>query len=225
MSSSYAFPAERSSSGIARRWLLAYVISQLICMSVSALAAALAQAAGWPAGSPGFFSLNLAVALTYGLTFGYLRGCVLRELLAGFPMRTWCVVIAGVALASVLVSTPGVGTTPAPPAAAMTVHMMMRAVIPVAFAGVAYGIVIGVVEAFVLRRAAQGLFAWILISGLAWAGGLLVMMTGAMLLLSRPDLSPFEMGAIGVLTSLLKAFVVGLLMLPALRVLTPKLRA
>ena len=34
--------------------------------------------------------------VVYGLTFGYLRGCVLRDKLARFSMLWWCAAIAAV---------------------------------------------------------------------------------------------------------------------------------
>src|SRR5262245_55663111 len=98
MSYSYVLPGERSSSGIAKRWLSAYAVAQLLCLAATAGAATLARILHWQTGSYELMALTAAVACVYGLTFGYLRGCFIRDKLARFSMPGWCAAIAVVSL-------------------------------------------------------------------------------------------------------------------------------
>ena len=87
MSYSYALPGERFSSGLSRRWLFACTLSQLICLGALSGGGVLAQRMQWLSDSPEMIALHLATAAIFGLTFGYLRGCVLRTGLARFRWR------------------------------------------------------------------------------------------------------------------------------------------
>jgi hypothetical protein len=218
MSYSYALAGERSASGLSRRWLLACTLSQLVCLAAAAAIAAIAQHLQWPAGSREMLALHLALAAIYGLTFGYLRGCVLRDGLARFPLLVWCLAIAAISFFIL---------PPAPAALAgmgvdSTMPAMARALAPVALQGFGYGLLIGAIEAFVMRRAAFGLIAWLLISALAWAIGLAAASLG--MTFSSARLVPMlGAGATEMLFAVAAVFVVALAMLAALRLLKPQL--
>ena len=153
MSYSYALPGERFSSGLSRRWLVACTLSQLICLGALEAGGVLAQRMQWLTGSPEKIALDLVTAAIFGLTYGYLRGNVLRTGLARFPMALWCLVAAALAL----VFTPpvpefAVNFLPASGASAAA-----RVLSPFAINGLIYGLVVGGLEALVMRmRAADG---------------------------------------------------------------------
>lgn len=216
MSYSYALPGVRPTSGLARRWMLACLLSQFSCVGAAAFASAIARMAAWPADSHQVIVLNVLLAGVYGASFGYLRGCVLRDKLARFPMLTWCV---GIAIVSFFVMPP-VGSIVSGVTSASDIESVARALMPTMLMGFGYGILIGVVEAFILRRAAFGLFAWIGMSGVAWACGI----TAASAVLTWSVQSSLS-GTIA-LTALafgVQALVIGLVMLPALYALNPQL--
>ena len=98
MSYSYVIPGERISSGRAKRWLLAYPVAQCLCLCAAAAMAALGRSLQDVDPSSVTFATGIAVACVYGLTFGYLRGCLLRERLARFSMLLWCGAIAAVSM-------------------------------------------------------------------------------------------------------------------------------
>jgi hypothetical protein len=218
MSYSYALPGERFSSGLSRRWLLACTLSQLICVGVLLGGGMLAQRLQWLTGSPEKIALDLITAAIFGLTFGYLRGSVLRTGLARFPMRLWCLAAAALALVFIPpVPAFQFDITPASP-----VSVMVRALSPAAANGLIYGLVIGGVEALAIRRAAFGLTLWVLLSGFAWAVAHVLTTLG--ITLTAGWLLP-RLGFDGMtsLWSLAMMPVAALLMLPALRNLTPQL--
>lgn len=218
MSYSYALPGERFSSGLSRRWLLVCTLSQLICVAALSLGGMLAQRMQWLTGSPEKIALDLATAAIFALTYGYLRGSVLRAGLARFPLRLWCLAAAAVAL---------ILTPPAPKfvfdiAVSSPASVIVSALSPVAFDGLVYGLVIGGVEALVMRRAAFGLTLWAFSSGFAWAIASAVTSLGFTLAYTWL-VPPLTVTAAAALWSLVVAPVAALLMLPALHALTPQL--
>jgi hypothetical protein len=218
MSYSYALPGEHSSSGLARRWLLACTLSQLVCVGALLGSGMLAQRMQWPTGSPEKIALALVTAAIFGLTFGYLRGSVLRPGLARFPMRLWCIAAAALAVAF----TPPVPVFVFDLTSASGASAIARALSPYAVNGLIYGLVVGGVEALVMRRAAFGLALWVLLSGFAWAAANALATLGITLtagwLLTR-----LGFDGMTALWSLATMPVAALLMLPALRNLTPRL--
>lgn len=218
MSYSYALSGEHSSSGLSRRWLLACMLSQLVCVCALLGSGMLAQRMQWLTGSPEKIALDLIVPAIFGLTFGYLRGSVLRTGLARFPMRLWC--LAAAALAAVF--TPPVPVFVFDLVPASGASAIARALSPYAVNGLIYGLVVGGLEALVMRRAAFGLMLWVLLSGFAWAVAHALATLGITLtagwLLTR-----LGFDAMTSLWSLATMPVVALLMLPALRNLTPQL--
>jgi len=212
MSYSYALAGERFSPGLSRRWIFACTLSQLICLGALASGGALAQRMQWLTGSPEKIALDLIVAATFGLTYGYLRGCVLRTGLARFPIGIWCVAAAALAL----VLTPPVPTAIPDLTASGGLAGILRALSPDLFKGLFYGFMVGCVEAFVMRRAAFGLAIWVLLSGFAWA------LVYAVVTLSVTLASGWQAGST-FLWSLMMAPLVALLTLPAIHNLTPQL--
>jgi len=216
---SYVLPAEQSSSGAAKRWLLAYIVAQLACFGAVSAVAEATRALAWPADSYEQMGLTAAVVAICGLTFGCLRGNVLRYRLAAFRMLHFC---AAVTIVSFFFSIPMPGPVSGLIEAGNNPQTTMRLLMPVILAGLGYGLVVGVAEAFTMRRAAFGLFTWVAMSGIAWAGGLTVA-TLATTYASALSLSTIQAVLIAIACAVLQALITGLLMLPALRMLTPRL--
>lgn len=219
MSYSCALPGERSSSRTAKRWLIAYPLAQLLCLAAAAGADATASHVTWVDASHATLATAVAVAAVYGLTFGYLRGCLLREKLARFSMPAWCMAIA---IVSVFFQPPEPETLSAFSGAISNLQATALATMPLALSGFAYGLAIGAAEACSLRRAAFGLFGWTIMSGFAW--GLGHVAASVIAGFAAPlQLSPFQTGAVQAACMTLQAAIVGLVMLPALRLLRPRL--
>jgi hypothetical protein len=89
--------------------------------------------------------------------------------------------------------------------------------------GFVYGLAIGAAEAVALRRAAFGLFGWAIISGLAWGLGHIAASSIAGFAAPLP-LTSFQTAAVQTGCMILQAAIAGLVMLAALRLLTPRLR-
>jgi hypothetical protein len=219
VSYSYVLPGEQSSSGTAKRWLLAYPLAQVLCLVASAGASALASRL--PPDTPHLtLAADIAIAAVYGSTFGYLRGCLLREKLARFSMVAWCAAIAAVSL---FFLPPEPEALPALSGTTANLQAAVRATVPVALSGLVYGFAIGAAEAVALRRAAFGLFGWTIVSGLAWGLGHIAASAVAGFAAPLP-LTAFQTTAVQTGCMTLQAAIAGLVMLSALRLLTPRLR-
>lgn len=218
MSYSYVLPGERSSSGVAKRWLLAYPLAQLLCLGAAAVAVFLARNLQWPDSSYETLAISAATAVIYGLTFGYLRGCVLREKLARFSMLWWCAAISAVSFFFLPPEPEALGLS-----GALNLQASVRAALPVLLSGFVYGLAIGTAEALTLRRAAFGLFGWALMSGFAWGLGHIAGSALAGMVMA-PQMTAFQIGSLHVVCMVLQAALAGLVMLPALRLITPRLR-
>jgi hypothetical protein len=218
MSYAYVLPGERSSSGAAKRWLLAYPLAQLLCLGGAAAAVFLARGLQWPDGSYETLALSAITAVIYGLAFGYLRGSVLREKLARFSMLWWCAAITAISFFFLPPEPEALGLS-----GALNLQASVRAALPVLLSGFVYGLAIGTAEALTLRRAAFGLFGWALMSGFAWGLGHIAASAFAGLLMA-PQMTAFQTGSLHVACMVLQATLAGLVMLPALRLITPRLR-
>lgn len=219
MSYSYVLPGERSSSGRAKRWLLAYPVAQVLCLGAAAAVGAFGRSLQDLDVSTVTFATGIAVACVYGLTFGYLRGCLLRERLARFSMLMWCGAIAAV---SVFFLPPAQEALPGLTSAVSNLQTAARTATPIMLSGLIYGIVIGAAEALSLRRAAFGLFGWTMLSGFAWGIGH-VAATAASVYAAPLAVTAFQAGTVHAVCMMLQASLAGLVMLPALRLLTPRL--
>jgi hypothetical protein len=216
---SYVLPGESSSSGIAKRWLFAYPLAQALCLAASAGVTALTSRL--PSDLP-YLTLAAAVAIAavYALAFGYLRGCVLRERLARFSMIGWC---AAIAVISAFLLPPQPKALPDVSGILSNLEAAALVTLPIALAGFVYGLAVGVAEAFSLRRAAFGLLGWVVASGFAWGIGHIAASVVAGF--AAPlQLTSFETMAVQAGCMVLQATIAGLAMLPALRLLTPRLR-
>jgi hypothetical protein len=178
----------------------------------------MAQRMQWLTGSPEKIGYDLAIAAIFALTYGYLRGNVLREGLARFPMRLWCLATAGVAM----VFTPPEARFIFDISVSSPASVIINALSPVLLDGITYGLLIGGVEALVTRRSAFGLTPWVLLSGFAWAIAFAITSLGYTLTFSLL-VPPLTVTVSSALWSLLAAPIAALLMLPALRSLTPRL--
>ena len=221
MSQTTIIPGERSSAGLARRWLLTYVVAQAVCFALVAAATAGADRFDGVADieeSHRRLAVTIAIALIYAVTFGYLRGCMLRERLARFSMLAWCGAVGAVSLFFLPPepqAIPGLN-------AASSLQTAARAALPFAMYGFLYGVVIGAAEAISLRRAALGLTGWVILSGFAWGIAHVAASAGAILIASF-ELSPFQTGAAHGACMVTQALIAGLVMLPGLKVLAPRL--
>lgn len=219
MSYSYVLPGERPSSGTAKRWLFAYPLAQALCLAASAGAAALISRL--PSDVPYVtLAAGVAVAAVYGLTFGYLRGHLLRERLTHFSMPGWCTVIAVI---SAFFLPPQPEALPDLSGAISNLPATVVAALPIALSGFVYGLAIGAAEACSLRRAAFGLFGWAIASSFAWGLGHIA--ASAVVGFAVPlQITAFQAGAVQAGGMALQATIAGLVMLPALRLLAPRLK-
>jgi hypothetical protein len=217
---SYVLPGERSSSRTAKRWLFAYPLAQLLCLGAAAGAATIASRLPWAEASHAALATGVAVAAVYGLTFGYLRGCLIREKLARFSMPAWC---AAIAIVSIFFLPPEPKTLPGFVGAMSNLQTAALVTMPAALSGFVYGLAIGAAEAFSLRRAAFGLFGWAIASGFAWGLGHVIASVAAGFAAPLP-LTPLQTASVQAACMTLQAAIAGLVMLPALRLLTPRLR-
>lgn len=218
MSYSYVLPGEKSSTGIARRWLFAYPVAQMLCLAASAGVTALTSRLPSEL-TYVTLAAGVAVAAVYGLTFGHLRGCLLREKLARFSMIGWCTAIAAI---SALLLPPQPKALTDMSGMLSNLEAATHLAPPVALAGFVYGLAIGAAEAFSLRRAAFGLFGWAVTSGFAWALGH-VAASAAAGFTAPLQLTSFEAMAVQAGCMVLQATIAGLVTLPALGLLTPQL--
>jgi hypothetical protein len=214
MSYSYVHPEQNAP----KRWLIAYPVAQAICLGAAAVAAAGFGMIGWVDASHQAMAVAVTVAIFYGATFGILRGLVLRKRLARFSMPGWC---AAIGVASLFFLPPEPETLPALTGTS-NLQATAIATLPVAMSGFVYGLVIGAAEAFSLRRAAFGLFSWAIVSGFAWGLGHIAGSAAAGFA-DPQELTANQIAGVQIGCMLLQAWIAGLVMLPALRLLKPRL--
>jgi hypothetical protein len=231
MSSTLAMSPPKAVPSIARQWIAAHIAAQLICLTVAAAAYGLATLVGANDPAAGAllkqaaFGLSIAVELIYAVAAAMLRGAVLRQVLPAFPMRLWVVAVAGYLMVFGLLSGLA-GQNPAPVArgaAQIGGTLMLQGIAMCALLGLLMGLVVGTIEALVLRRAADGAICWALLTAVAWSAGITVVFVAGRVMLMAPGLSMNAMMALGALTKLVVAIVVAAITLPALRQLQPRL--
>lgn len=94
-----------------------------------------------------------------------------------------------------------------------------------ALAGLIMGMIVGTIEAFVIRRAAEAAAFWAMMTACAWsAGAALAFLLGSIAMI-KPDLSATTIAIVGVTAKLLMGAMAGLITLPALEQLKPRQRA
>jgi hypothetical protein len=89
-------------------------------------------------------------------------------------------------------------------------------------ASLVMGLVIGAIEALVLRRAATGAGVWAMMSAVAYAAGAIVLALGSSLVLLQPELGAVTMLFATLVVRILMQGTIGLVMIPALGSLQPR---
>jgi hypothetical protein len=213
---------------IGTRWIKANAIAAVVSAASSLAVFGLRQLFGVsaPAGLVANAAFLLGAAVLYGVSgaaWGVLTGAVLQRIVPTLPVRAWvslhavltCVVLAGsefliLAATQSLLRVPAVGATEPMP-------MHEAALLSLALGGTA-GVVIGAVEALVLRKVARGLGPWIGWSAVAFAAFVLIVVGIEGPRPSEPSLgAEFGRATVAFLASLAMA----VLMLPGVRRLQP----
>jgi hypothetical protein len=230
MSSTLALPESGLRSALVRQWVMAHVIAAAVCVVTAFAASGLAKVFGFaakdatPAAKYAAIALVVVVEVIYALTYAYLRGAVLRQMLPKFPMRAWCIVVVGMILALAVVAGFTADTvTKAPQAAAtFTFDKLPMLLLAMTVAAGVVGLVFGTFEALVLRTAATGAGVWAMMSGIACAAGAVVLALGSSLVLLQPGLGEAAMLVAALVIRMLMQGTIGLTMVPALRSLQPR---
>ncbi len=153
---------------IGPQWIKANVIGGVINVAVTFIAFLIGRALGVSEPEAALvlqavFVVVATAALTFGLlALGYLSGVVLRTKLPAFPMRNWLALYAVMGVIFGLISafawlTPEVPQDLGPVDTDVVVGLAVGAVI----GGAAISAVVGVLQALILRPAAEGLGPWI----------------------------------------------------------------
>lgn len=230
MSSTLALPDSGLRSSLARQWVMAHVIAAVVCVTTAYAGSSLAKVFGFDAKDAGSAAKAAAIALVvvveviYGLTYAYLRGAVLRRLLPNFPMRIWCVVIVGMILAIASVAGFSADSVTKPPqaASAFTADKIPMMLLAMSVASLVMGLVVGTIEALVLRRVATGAGVWAILSSVAFAAGAIVLALASSLVLLQPGLGAATLLFATLAIRILMQATVGLVMIPGLRSLQPR---
>jgi hypothetical protein len=230
MSSTLALPESGLRSALVRQWVMAHVVAAAVCVVTAFAASGLAKVFGFaakdatPAAKYAAVALVVIVEVIYALTYAYLRGAVLRQLLPKFPMRAWCLVIVGMILAIATVAGFSANTVTKTPqtASAFTADKIPMLLLAVSIASLVIGLIIGTIEALVLRRVATGGGVWAMLSSVAFAAGAIVFALGSSLVLLQPGLGEATMLLASLVLRILMQGTVGLVMIPGLRSLQPR---
>ena len=230
MSSVLVADAPQPKMSLGQQWVGAHVLAQLICVAASAAAygigsmigandpvagAALKSAAFW---------LALGAELTFAISLAMLRGLVLRQVLPNFSMLLWmAVVMAYVMSFYLLFGTSSASTAPAGAASNMTAGSWVIGISVAAVMALIMGLVIGCIEALVLRRVSEGAGYWALMVGAAWSAGLVLLMVFfAIAHALMPGASAATLTVLGAVAKLALGALTGLVTLPALKKLKPR---
>ena len=229
VSSTFAI-APQSLPSVSRQWVRAHVLAQVVCLAAAAGVYGLSQLIG--ANDPGAsqtlktvaIALALGGELIYAVAAAYLRGAVLRQLLPGFPLLGWSLVVVGYLMVTAMFTTLTGNDASAPlkTSPQITAPILLAGFGFLAVLGLVFGLAIGAIEALVLRTVARGTGQWIKWSGLAWGGAMLLIYVAGMVALKNPGLSPFTLALLGGAIKLAFGLVVGAATLPALTKLTPR---
>ena len=186
MSVAYAV-SEQAASSLERQWLYAHVAAQIIGLSAAAAAYGLSRAVGANVAAVAF---GLGAELVFAISFAALRGVVLRRVLPAFPLAAWIVAVAAaLMLVPVAAALFGAGAAPVPSVPRVT-HAMLNAGFGfMVFVGLLFGLLIGAVEALMLRKSALNLGQWVKWSGYAWGGSTVVVYMAGLIVMGNPSLS------------------------------------
>jgi hypothetical protein len=228
MSTALAVPLPQSRWSIGQQWIAAHIAAQLICFATAGAAYGIASLIGAndPAAGPALLKAALGLAVVteviFALASATLRGRVLRQVFPAFPMQLWVFVVAGYILLFGALS--GFSGTAAAPRSApqFSAGFLLSGLAIISIAGAMMGLVVGTLEALVLRRAAQGAAYWVIWSAVAWSAGIALIFLAGGVMLTVGGLSPVTLVVLGAATKLLAGAVFGVLTLPALKHMQPR---
>ena len=221
-----AIPDAGSPPTLSERWIKANIAAAIISGVASFALYLVKQAVGAAepqAGSGALLVLYLAAIVFSGFAGaagGVLTGAVLQRIVRRLPVRTWITLHAAMSIVvgvvvELMEASRVEKTTEAMP--------LDPGVLPSSLVfGAIVGVVVGSLEALVLRQVASGLAAWIKWNAIAYAAAWLLLVTGAALLLSGASLTG---ELINQALSFAAAIIVALLTLPALPLLQPRASA
>lgn len=221
---------ERKGS-VALQWIGAHLLAQLVCIATALTAYSVARLFGitMPASAKAFlsaaFAIGLVTELIYVAASAWLRGAVLQQVLPRFSMTPWLIVVGGYMLAMALLT--GFSTViPADAtraAAEVNLDTVMKGLMVTTIMGAMFGLLVGSLEALVIRRAAEGAGVWIVMSMVAWSAALSLLVVSSLLLVKIDPMSSMLMMAAGFAMKLVSALVIAVLTLPALLAITPRM--
>lgn len=215
---------------IARQWIGAHLLAQVVCVAMASAGYSIAKLFGiaTPASPKAYLSVAFALALVTELIFvvasAWLRGAVLRQVLPRFQMTPWLVVVGGTMLAMALLSefSTKVPADGARAAAGLTTDALMKGLMVSTVAGGIFGLLVGTLEALVIRRAAEGAGLWVLMSAVAWSAAVSLLVTSSLLMVKLDPMSSAMAVAAGFAMKFASALLIALLTLPALLAITPR---
>ena len=163
------------------------------------------------------FAVAIVLSAFAGIAYGVLTGAVLQRIVPMLPVRPWIGVNAGLAVIASVVSeislifSPGTGTSTS--TAADDVSMGGILLVALIIGGI-LGAVIGMLQAWVLRKAALGTSAWVICSAAGFGVALVILAaTGKQWEMGGGFTGELANQAIG----LVAYVIMSLVMLPALR--------
>jgi hypothetical protein len=211
---------------LALAWIAACAAAELIGMGTAAGVFVAGDAfSGGSSADPldarlAFYGLSILAGAVEGFGLSWFRGKVLAKRLPGFPRRAFLVTLIAVGMVGWAIGmVPSTFFAP-PPGPEGPGEPPLSAVLAIALAGgAAGGLLIGLVEAFVMRRTATGLALWAALSTVGWVLAFMVIFLGASTMPADWSLAARIGG--GAATGLAAGAVLGLATLPALARLRP----
>ena len=216
---------------MALQWICAHLLAQLVCIATVSAGYGLAKLFGiaTPNSARTFLSaafvIGVVTELIYVAASAWLRGAVLQQVLPRFRMLPWLAVVGGYMLAMALLSgfstvMPADGTRKV---TEVTADFLMKGLITSTVMGAIFGLLVGSLEALVIRRAAEGAGLWILMNMVAWSGALSMLVTSSLLLVKAAPMSATMIVAVGFAMKITSALIIAVLTLPAVLYITPRM--
>ena len=192
---------------MALQWIGAHLLAQLVCIATVSAGYGLAKLFGiaTPNSARTFLSaafvIGVVTELIYVAASAWLRGAVLQQVLPRFRMLPWLAVVGGYMLAMALLSgfstvMPADGTRKV---TEVTADFLMKGLITSTVMGAIFGLLVGSLEALVIRR------------------------TSSLLLVKAAPMSATMIVAVGFAMKITSALIIAVLTLPAVLYITPRM--